>query len=402
MNLSKTKKDFPIFKNRPKLVYLDNAATTQKPKKVIEAITNHYQKNNANIHRGIYKLSEKAASAYEAARVKIAKFIGAKNPEQIIFTKNATEAINLAAYSFARKSLKAGDEILLTIMEHHSNIVPWQIIAKEKKLKIKFIGITPDGELDEKDLKNKVSKKTGLFAITHASNVFGTINPVEKLSDFFHSKNIPIFIDGAQAAPHFPVNVSNIGCDFYAFSGHKMLAPTGVGVLYIGEKYIDSFPPFLAGGEMIKSVTEKSAEFQRAPMRFEAGTPPIEAVVAFGAAIDYLGKIGMDTVQKHERELTEYAMKKLEKINGITIYGPKNWSKKTGVISFNMAGIHPHDLASLLDERDIAVRAGHHCAMPLHQFLKIPASVRISFYIYNAKKDIDALCEALNLITKTL
>lgn len=401
LNQSKIKKDFPIFKNHPKLVYLDNAATTQKPKAVIDAIAKHYEKNNANIHRGIYKLSEQATEAYEGARVKVAKFIGAENPEQIIFTKNATEAINLVAYSYA-KSLKAGDEILLTLMEHHSNIVPWQMIAKEKKLKIKFVDITPDGELDINDLKKKLNNKTRLFAITHASNVLGTINPIQKLMKICHSRGIPVLIDGAQAAPHLPVNVSGLKCDFYAFSGHKMLAPTGIGVLYIGKKYLNILPPFLGGGDMIKSVSMHKIEYQNPPMRFEAGTPAIEAAIGLGTAIDYLNKISIPMIQKHEQGLTAYALQKLKKIIGIAVYGQKNPAKRAGVISFNLAGVHPHDLASLLDEQNIAIRAGHHCAMPLHQFLKIPASARISFYIYNTKRDIDILCAALEKISEKI
>ena len=401
-NLLKIKQDFPIFKNYPKLVYLDNAATTQKPKAVIDAITKHYEKNNANIHRGIYKLSEQATEAYEAARIKVAKFIGAESPEQIIFTKNATEAINLVVYSFARKNLKAGDEILLTLMEHHSNIVPWQMAAKEKKLKIKFVAITPNGEIDINDLKSKLNKKTKLFAVTHASNVLGTINPVQKITEICHSRGIPVLVDGAQATPHFPVNISALKCDFYAFSGHKMLAPTGIGALYISKKYLNILPPFLGGGDMIKSVGTHKIEYQDPPMRFEAGTPPIEAAIGLEAAIDYLNNISMPAIQKHEQELTAYALQKLEKINDIIVYGPKNPAKRAGVISFNLAGVHSHDLASLLDEQNIAIRAGHHCAMPLHQFLKIPASARMSFYIYNTKKDIDILCETLIKISKNI
>ena len=401
-NLFKIKQDFPIFKNHPKLVYLDNAATAQKPKSVIDAIAKHYEHNNANIHRGIYKLSEQATEAYEAARVKVAKFIGAESPEQIIFTKNTTEAINLVAYSFARKNLKSGDEILLTLMEHHSNIVPWQMIAKEKKLKIRFVNITHDGELDINDFKSKLNEKTKLFAVTHASNVLGTINPVQKITEICHSQGIPVLVDGAQATPHFPVNVSALKCDFYAFSGHKMLAPTGIGVLYISKKYLNILPPFLGGGDMIKSITKKEMEFQEAPARFEAGTPAIEAAIGLEAAIDYLNNISMPAIQKHEQKLVAYALQKLEKINDIAVYGSKNPAKRAGVISFNLAGVHPHDLASLLDEQNIAIRAGHHCAMPLHQFLKIPASARMSFYIYNTKKDIDILCEALIKISKNI
>ncbi|MEK7494093.1 MAG: cysteine desulfurase [Patescibacteria group bacterium] len=398
----KIKKDFPIFTTHKKLVYLDNAATTQKPKEVIDALTRHYRTANANIKRGIYGLSEGATEAYEEARWKVAQFCNAPCAKQIVFTKNTTEAINLVAHSFARARFTRGDEILLTIMEHHSNIVPWQIIAKEKGLKLRFVHITETGELDMRELKKKVTRRTKLFAVTHASNVLGTINPVKKLVAFFHARGIPVLVDGAQAVGHMPVDVDALGCDFYVFSGHKMFAPTGIGALFIHQKHLDTMPPFLSGGDMVLSVTEQGATFQDAPERFEAGTPPIEAAVALGAATDYLTKLGMENIHRHETVLIAYALKKLARIPGITLFGPHSVERRTGVIAFSFDDIHPHDLASLLDEKNIAVRAGNHCAMPLHRSMGITASTRASFSIYNTKKDIDALCAALHEIINAL
>ena len=399
MNLSKFRKDFPIFQTNPKLVYLDNAATTQKPAAIISAIAEHYAYRNANIHRGIYKLSEEATRRYEEARTKVARFIGSPNARNVAFTKNATEAINLVAHGFLKPRLKAGDEILLTAMEHHANIVPWHMTAKEKKAKLKFANITKDGRLDEADLKRKITGKTKIIAVAHASNVLGTINDVKKITKLAHARNIPVLIDGAQAVPHFPVDVSKIGCDFYAFSGHKLLAPTGIGALYISEKRLAETGPFLGGGDMVKSVSEKDVLFQNAPARFEAGTPAIEAAIALGAAINYLEKIGMKNIERYEQELSEFALEELRKIPGIAIYGPADPKKRTGLISFNLARAHPHDLASLLDEENIALRAGHHCAQPLHRALGVSATLRMSFYIYNTKDDIKKACTALKRIS---
>lgn len=396
------KKDFPFFKANPRLAYLDNAATTQKPQAVIDALTEHYAHTNANIHRGIYAASEESTRRYEEARTNVAKFIGAPSARNIIFTRNATEAINLVAYSWARTTLKAGDEILLTQMEHHSNIVPWYLMAKEMKLKLQFVQLTKNGRIDPKDLIKKATKKVKLAAFTHASNVLGTINPARDLTSFFHARGIPVLIDGAQAVPHMKVNLEELDCDFYAFSGHKMLAPTGIGVLYMKDEYLDSLPPFLGGGEMIRSVSTKEVIFQNGPARFEAGTPAIEAAIALGAAISYLEKIGMRNIEQHEKQLAEYALIKLRAIPGITLYGPLDMKLRNSVISFNLKGIHPHDLASLLDNKNIAVRAGSHCAMPLHDWLEVPATCRISPYIYNTKKDVDALCKALNTIAKKI
>lgn len=399
---SSIKKDFPVFTTHKKLVYLDNAATTQKPHVVINALTRHYRTANANIKRGIYELSEHATEAYEEARWKVAQFCNAPCAKQIIFTKNTTEAINLVAHCFARARFARGDEILLTVMEHHSNIVPWQMVAKEKGLKLRFVHVTRNGKLDMHDLKKKVTRKTKLFAVAHASNVLGTINPIKKLVAFFHARGIPVLVDGAQAIGHMPVDVDALGCDFYAFSGHKMFAPTGIGALYIHQKHLDTLPPFLGGGDMVLSVTEQATTFQEAPERFEAGTPPIEAAVALGAATEYLTKLGMKNIRRHETELTAYALKKLARIPGITIFGPTSATHRTGVIAFAFDDIHPHDLASLLNEKNIAIRAGHHCAMPLNRFLNVTATARASFSVYNTKQDIDALCAALTEIAAAL
>lgn len=402
LNPAKIKKDFPFFKTNPKMVYLDSASTSQKPQVVIDALIKHYAKTNANIHRGIYSTSEEATRHYEEAREKVARFIGAPSAQNIVFVRNTTEAINLIAYTYAKNNLKTGDEILLTHMEHHSNIVPWYLIAKEKKLKLRFVNLTKDGKLDLKDLKQKTTHKTKLASFAHISNVLGTINPVQELVSFFHSRNIPVLIDGAQTVPHMKVDVKKINCDFYAFSGHKMLAPTGIGVLYMKDIYLKSLPPFLGGGEMIQSVTTKNVVFQDGPAKFEAGTPAIEEAIALGMAISYLEKIGMHNIEQLEKQLIKYAYIKLQSIPGIIIYGPKDIQSRSSVISFNLKNIHPHDVASLLDTKNIALRAGSHCAMPLHELLGISATCRISLYIYNTKKDIDTLCSALRIIAKKL
>lgn len=395
----KLKKDFPVFTEHPRLVYLDNAATTQKPRVVIEAVTKHWKRRNANVHRGIYGLSENATAAYEEARMKIAAFIGAPSPRNIIFTRNATESINLVAHAWARRHLKRGDEVLLTLMEHHANVVPWLMLAEERGIKARFADVQIDGSLSIADMQRKTTRRTKLAAFTHASNVLGTINPVKKLTVFFHRRGVPVLIDGAQAVPHFPVNVGGIGCDFYTFSGHKMYAPTGIGVLYVRENIIKSMPPFLGGGEMVRSVTTNGAMYEDAPLRFEAGTPAIEAAIGLGAAVDYLRRVGMRRIRAHERTLTAYALRELRKIPHIAIYGPKNTRKRVGVISFNLRGIHPHDLASLLDAEHICIRAGHHCAMPLHtDTLKVPATCRMSFSVYTDRDDI---CRAIAALRKT-
>ncbi|MDO8558603.1 MAG: cysteine desulfurase [bacterium] len=397
------KNDFPIFAEHPELVYLDSTATAQKPKAVIDAISEHYTKRNANVHRGIYGISEEATVAYEAAREKIAKFINAPSSRNIIFVRNATEGINLLAHSWGQDNLKEGDEVLTTLMEHHANIVPWHMRAKSHGITVAFMGVTKDGYLDEAGIENKVSGKTKLAAFTHASNVLGTINPVKKLTEYFHKRGIPVLVDGAQAVPHFKVDVQDIGCDFYVFSGHKMLGPSGIGVLYVSDAWLDKLPPFLGGGEMIMSVTQKDFTYQEAPLRFEAGTPAIEAAIGLGAAIDYLASIGMDEIRKHEIELTAYALEELAKIPGLIVHGPKKAEDRTGVVAFTMANIHPHDLASLLDAEHICMRAGNHCTMPLHMdVLGVPATTRMSFYIYNSKEDIEKAVSVLKNISAEL
>ncbi|MEK7519844.1 MAG: cysteine desulfurase [Patescibacteria group bacterium] len=396
----KVKKDFPFFAHNKKLVYLDNAATTQKPRAVMDAVRDFWVETNANIHRGIYRVSEEATRQYESARTKVSRFIDAPDPRQIIFTKGATESINLVARGLAAR-LKPGDEILLTIMEHHANIVPWQMLARERKLSVRFVNVTARGTIDEKDLRVKITPRTKLFAVTHVSNVLGTINPVKKLVRRMHARGIPVLVDGAQAIGHMPISVRDLGCDFYAFSGHKMLAPSGVGVLYIGNKYCDTLPPLLGGGEMIRSVTTKGFTTQDAPAKFEAGTPPMEAAVGLGAAVTYLKKLGMRTVRAHEMLLIVYTLKKLSMLPLVTVFGPHNAKERSGVISFSVQGIHPHDLAELLDHNNIAVRAGHHCAMPLHRYLRIPATARISFSVYTTTRDIDRFLRTLQKIIHT-
>lgn len=393
------KKDFPIFQkpvNGKPLVYLDSAASAQKPGVVIEAEKKFYAEGYANVHRGIYYLSERASEAYEAVRAKVASFINAQ-PREIIFTKNATESINLVAYSWGRQHIKSGDEILLTEIEHHANLVPWQLLAKDKKAKLRFIPIDKDYRLQLDTLKELVTKKTKLLALTHMSNVLGTINPVAEIIKQARSlnKGITILVDGAQSVPHFKVDMKQIDADFYAFSSHKMLGPTGVGVLYGKEKILNAMPPFLAGGDMISEVTFKGATWNELPWKFEAGTPNAAGVIGFGAAIGYLEKIGMDAILEHELRLTSKALAALSAIPGLFIYGPHEARDRGGVIAFAIKNVHPHDLASILDEQGIAIRAGHHCAMPLHQKLGIEASARVSFYLYNTEADIDALVSGI-------
>lgn len=397
INVQKIRKDFPILSRRVKgkpLVYLDNAATSQKPKAVIEAIREYYQGYNANIHRGIHTLAEEATSVYEEARKKVAKFIGAAKPAEIVFTRGTTESINLVAYSWARANLKAGDTILLTVMEHHSNLVPWQLLSQEIGFKLEFINLTDDGYL-EKPEETVRRVKPKLLAFTHVSNVLGTINLVKKLAKVGHEVGAMVLVDGAQAVPHLPVNVRSLGADFYAFSAHKMLGPTGVGVLYAKERLFKEIPPFLGGGEMIKEVHLRKATFNEPPHKFEAGTPNIAGVIGLGAAVDYLSSIGMKEIRKYEEELTDYALEELQKVDNLTVYGPKEPASQGGVITLNVEGIHPHDLATVLNEEGIAVRSGHHCAMPLHDYLGLTATARVSFSLYNTVQEIHELVRAV-------
>jgi cysteine desulfurase / selenocysteine lyase len=404
-DIEKTKKDFPILDqkmNGQRLVYLDNAATTQKPKKVIDTISEFYEKYNANTHRGIYQLSEKATFLYEEAREKVRAFIGAEKTEEVIFTRGTTESINLVAYSWGRKNIEKGDEILLTAMEHHSNIVPWQLLAKEKGAILKFIPVNKSGELIIEDIDQYFTKRTKLLALIHVSNALGVVNPVKQIIAKAHTKNVPVLLDGAQSVPHMPVNVQDLDCDFFAFSGHKMLGPTGIGALYVREDILEEMPPFLSGGSMIREVTMEDTQFEDLPIKFEAGTMPIAQVIGLGAAIDYLNSIGMEEIWKHEQEIVNYALDKVRAIDGVTVYGPEEKVERSGVVSFAIDGVHPHDTASILDEAGVAIRAGHHCTQPLLRAIGTETTARASFYIYNDKKDVDQLVEAINKAIKIL
>jgi len=390
--------DFPILKrkigNNP-LVYLDSAATTQKPVQVISALNDYYAKTNSNVHRGLHTLAEESTSAFEETRRKIAGFIGGIKTEEIIYTRNATEAINLVAYSWGRRNIKKGDRIVLTEMEHHANLVPWIVLAKETGAELKYIPIDDNYRLDLGNIDKIISANTKLVAITHMSNVLGTINPVVDIGQIAHKKGALFLVDGAQSAPHLPIDVKAIDADFYAFSAHKMLGPTGIGVLYGKESILNRMEPFIYGGEMISEVRYDFADWNDLPWKFEAGTPNIAGAVGFSPAMDYLSNIGMDHIRDHELELTSYAIKRLSELDSIKLIGPKNTDMRGGAISFIDRDIHPHDLATFLDSRGIAVRAGHHCAQPLMKRLGLVATARASVYIYNTKAEIDRLVEVL-------
>ena len=403
VSLYQTREDFPILKrqvNGKPLIYFDNAATSQKPTSVTKAIDHYYRNYNANIHRGIHKLAEEATLAYEESRSKTAKFINARRTEEIVFVRNTTEALNLIAYTWGRTNLNKNDKIVLTIMEHHSNIVPWQLIAKEKGAKVEFIEVDEDGKVREEQVNEKIDNRTKIVAVSHASNVLGTINPVERIGKAAHRVGALYVVDAAQSVPHIPVDVRKIDCDFMAFSGHKMMGPTGIGVLYGKKQLLENIPPFLGGGEMILEVHTTGSSWKEVPYKFEAGTPNIAGAIGLGAAIDYLTKIGMNRVNDHEREITAYTLDQMKKIKELTYYGPKDARQRVGVISFNLGDIHAHDLASLLDEDGIAIRSGHHCAQPLMEFLDIPATSRASFYVYNTKEEVDTLIKALEKARK--
>jgi cysteine desulfurase / selenocysteine lyase len=402
IEVSKIKKDFPVFKNQPDLIYLDSAATSLKPKKVIEKIIEYYQKYPANIHRGIYSISEKATLEYEKTREVIGDFIGGKSSE-IVFTRNTTESLNILAEGLTQRFTKRGDEILISIMEHHSNFVPWQVVSKKKGLKLKILDIDKEGKLEISKLKKLITKKTKIVSLSYVSNVLGTINPIKKISEIIKKKNKEILfvVDAAQAVPHFKVKVKDLGIDFLAFSGHKMLGPTGAGVLWGKEELLNEISPLNYGGGMIEKVEIEKTIFQKAPFKFEAGTPDISAVIALKEAVFYLEKIGMEEIEDHEKTLTNLAMEKLKKEFGkkIKIYGPK---ERASVISFNFKNYHPHDVSQILAKEKICIRAGHHCAMPLHKRLKILATCRASFYLYNSKEDVEKLIEGLKKVEKTL
>lgn len=403
INVLKIREDFPILKrevNGKPLIYFDNAATSQKPSVVIETLGRYYSEYNANIHRGIHKLAEEATLAHEEAREKVAKFINANRTEEIVFTRNATEAINLVAYTWGRANIVPGDKIVLTIMEHHSNIVPWQLLAQEKNAQIEFIKIDSEGLLLQDDIKRMIDDRTKLVCVTHASNVLGTINPIKEITRAAHAHGALVLVDAAQSVPHLRVNAKDMDCDFMAFSGHKMLGPTGIGVLFGKSKHLESMPPFLGGGEMIREVHTTGATWKDPPYKYEAGTPNIAGAIGLGAAVDYLRKIGMDNVHEHEKEITGYALNKMSQVEGLVIFGPKDVNQRVGVVSFNLGDIHAHDLASIMDEDGIAIRSGHHCAQPLMEFLNIPAASRASFYIYNMKEEVDVFINVLEKARK--
>ena len=398
VNSYELRNDFPIFKkkiNGKDLVYLDNASTTQKPYSVINSITDFYSNCNSNIHRAVYQLAEEATELYEQSRKKIANFINVR-PEEIIFTRNTTESINLIAHSWARSNLKKDDVIAITEIEHHSNIVPWQILCQEIGTRLEYVGIDESGFLDVEYLIELISsRKVKLVSISHMSNVLGTIVPIERIIKTAHQYDIPVIVDGAQSVPHMPVDAKNLDCDFLVFSAHKMLGPTGVGVLYAKKELLEKMKPFMGGGDMIKEVFKFHTNYNEVPYKFEAGTPNIADVVGFGAAVDYLEKIGMENIRKHEIYLTEYALESMQSLKYITIYGPMDSKFRGGVISFNIADIHPHDLATIMNDHGIAIRSGHHCAQVLMQRLDVPATSRASFYIYNTKEEIDKFVNAI-------
>jgi cysteine desulfurase/selenocysteine lyase len=402
LSVQKVRSDFPILKREISgypLVYFDNAATTQKPTSVIEAVKSFYENKNANVHRGVHLLSYEATLLYEDAHRKVAKFIGARSEREIIFTRNATEALNLVAYAWGLQNLKEGDEVLLTVMEHHSNIVPWQFLRDYKGIVLKFVDVRDDGTLDMEDFEKKLTEKTKLVGIIHVSNVLGTINPVEEITKRAKEIGALVLVDGAQSVPHLPVNVEEIGCDFLAASGHKMLGPSGTGFLYAREDILEEMNPFLYGGDMIMEVTLEGATWNELPWKFEAGTPNISGGVALGSAVDYLTSLGMEWVYSHERELTSYALEKMSEVRGIKLYGP-DIEKRVGVISFNIEGIHPHDIAGFLNDYGITIRSGHHCAQPLLIRMKIPGTARVSFYVYNTKEEIDFFVEKLKEVVE--
>jgi len=397
------RKDFPILNREVRpgvpLVYLDSTATTQKPLPVLEAMENFYRTNNANIHRGVHTLAEESTAMYEQARQKVADFIHAARAEEIVFTRNATESINLVAYTWARANLKSGDRIILTEMEHHSNLVPWIMLATERGVQLEFIPVAADGLLDLEAYRRLLELEPRLVAFTGMSNVLGTITPVAEITRLAHAAGALVLVDGAQSVPHLPVDVQSLEVDFLAFSAHKLLGPTGIGALYGRANLLHSMPAFLGGGDMIKSVHLRAFTPNDIPHKYEAGTPAIAEAVGFGAAVDYLGRLGMPAVAAHEQEMVGYALERLEEIPAVRVFGPVA-GKKGGVASFTLEGVHPHDIAQILDQDGIAIRAGHHCAQPLHEKYGIPATARASFYVYSLKEEVDALVNGIYKVKK--
>ncbi|MDY4408083.1 MAG: cysteine desulfurase [Prevotella sp.] len=400
-DIKKIRKDFPILDRdiyNHKLVYLDNAATTQKPKQVVEAMTEEYYNVNANVHRGVHYLSQKATDLHEEAREKVRGFINAKSTSEIIFTRGTTESMNLIASSFCEEFMKEGDEVIVSVMEHHSNIVPWQLQAARKGISLRVVPIDDKGEIIIEEYKKLFNEKTKIVSIAHVSNVLGTVNPIKEMIEIAHSHGVPFMVDGAQSAPHFAINVQDLDCDFFAFSGHKMYGPTGVGVLYGKESWLDRLPPYQGGGEMIESVSFEKTTFERLPFKFEAGTPDYIATHGLATAIDYIKALGIDNINKHERELTEYAMKRMREIEEIHIFGEAE--NKDAVVSFLVGDIHHLDMGTLLDRLGIAVRTGHHCAQPLMTRLGIQGTVRASFALYNTTEEIDMLIDGIKRVSK--
>ncbi|EJD4375377.1 cysteine desulfurase [Listeria monocytogenes] len=400
IDIQKIRADFPILAqeiNEKPLAYLDNAATSQKPKQVIEALTHYYEFDNANVHRGVHTLAARATDAYESARGKVAKFIRVREVAEIIFTRGTTSAINLVVDSYAEANIEAGDEIVISYLEHHSNLIPWQQLAKRKGAVLKYIELEEDGTISVEQAKKAIGEKTKIVALAHVSNVLGTITPIKEIAAIAHQFGAVILVDGAQAVPHMEVDVVDLDADFYAFSGHKMMAPTGIGALYGKRELLDAMEPTEFGGEMIDFVELYDSTWKELPWKFEAGTPIIGGAIALGAAIDYLAEVGLENIHAHEQALASYAMEEMSKIEGITIYGPKDASKRCGLVTFNLEGAHPHDIATILDEDGVAIRAGHHCAQPLMKWLDVSSTARASFYIYNTKEEIDALIDGLKL-----
>ena len=400
-DINQIRNDFPILGrkvyDRP-LVYLDNAATTQKPRPVVEAITEEYYNVNANVHRGVHYLSQQATDLHEGAREKVRQFINARATSEIIFTRGTTESLNLVASSFCDEFMREGDEVIVSVMEHHSNIVPWQLQAAKRGISIRVIPMTDEGELKMDEYEKLFTERTKIVSVTHVSNVLGTVNPVEEIVRIAHEHGVPVMVDGAQSAPHFAVDVQAMDCDFFAFSGHKMYGPTGVGVLYGKEDWLDRLPPYQGGGEMIESVSFERTVFERLPFKFEAGTPDYVATNGLAKAIDYITALGMDNIRRHEHELTEYAMRRLKEVDGLRIFGTS--ARKDAVVSFLVGDIHHLDMGTLLDRLGIAVRTGHHCAQPLMQRLGIQGTVRASFALYNTKEEIDALVDGIKRVSK--
>ncbi|MCC6447039.1 MAG: cysteine desulfurase [Armatimonadetes bacterium] len=403
MDVQTIRKDFPILgrriNGRP-LVYLDNAATSQKPVQVIDAISAYYGLYNANVHRGLHTLSEEATVAFEEAREKVARFIGASDPSCLVFTRNTTESINLVAYGWARKNLKPGDVIVVSHLEHHSNLIPWQMVARDTGATVRFILLTPEGTFDMDSLDEALQDGARLVSVSQMSNALGTINPVEEVARRAHEAGALVLVDGAQGAPHLKTDIRAMGCDFYAFSAHKMCGPTGIGALYGHPALLESMEPFLGGGDMISHVWFDRATWNEVPYKFEAGTPDIAGAIGFGAAVDYLNALDMEAVCDHEQELTAYAVNALSEVEGIRIYGPKDTRLRGGVISFNLEGVHPHDVSQILDSEGVAIRAGHHCCEPLMRLMEVPGTARASFYLYNTYEESDALVQALHSVRK--